>query len=92
MIRTYLRMLRELLFFEVAMFVFLFLQELAGDRPQSQGQLTVKYEKKTPNHPKMQSVEESNALKNWQMHMRERRRQQDHLSSMYMCILVQNTT
>lgn len=58
---------------------------MLGARPQSQGQLTVKYEKKTPNHPKMASVEESNALKNWQFRMRERRQQQNHLCSKLSC-------
>ena len=45
--------------------------------------LSVKYEKRpgTGRHPMMQSVEESNALKNWQNRMRERRKQQDYLAS-----------
>ena len=44
--------------------------------------LTLKYEKpKLSNFPKFQNVEESNALKNWQQKMMERKKQQGYLSS-----------
>ena len=44
--------------------------------------LTAKYEKrKVSKHPDMQSVGESNALKNWHDKMQERKKQQGHLSS-----------
>ena len=58
-------------------------------RPSSR-QLTVKYEReKTSDFPKYASVDESNALMNWQAKMRERRKQQGYLSSeyqIYMCV------
>lgn len=62
--------------------------EIAGDVAKLQQhhclptQLGTKYSKKRPSkHPKMESVEESNALKNWQLCMAERRKQQGYLSS-----------
>ena len=46
------------------------------------GGLTVKYEKQpVSKYPKFESVNESNALMNWEKRMMERRKQQDHLSS-----------
>ena len=62
----------------------LFLQELTEARPDSQqARLSVKYEKKEKEYPKFQSVHESNALKNWQEKMMERKKQQGYLASMY---------
>ncbi len=60
-----------------------FCQEFGDVQPGPQGALTTKYEKKKTmsDHPKMQSVEESNALRNWQLRMMERKKQQGYLSS-----------
>ncbi|KAK2157198.1 hypothetical protein LSH36_196g08021 [Paralvinella palmiformis] len=47
------------------------------------GGLTVKYEKQpVSKYPKFESVNESNALMNWEKRMMERRKQQDHLSKL----------
>ena len=65
------------------------LQELTkaddfGGRP-----LSVKYEKKKKkDYPQYESVEESNALKNWQRRMLERRKQQGYLSSEWLIFSV----
>lgn len=44
---------------------------------------TVKYEKtkKAPKHPQYSSVDETNALMNWQKKMFERKKQQGYISS-----------
>lgn len=53
------------------------------ERPPT-SQLTVKYEKEksSASFPKYASVDESNALLNWQKRMRERRQQQGYLSKL----------
>jgi serine/threonine-protein kinase RIO1 len=58
------------------------LQEATLQTSRSAGCLTVVREKKKASkvYPQFQSVNESNALKNWQANMAERRRQQNYLS------------
>ena len=59
-------------------------QELIGNGKDQRSEIvTTKYEKKksTVQHPIQMSVDETNALKNWQQRMHERKRQQGYISS-----------
>ena len=63
-------------------------QELYGEEEMgsSPDHLPVKYEKPPPYtprtpHPRMESTDMTNALKNWTQKMRDRKRQQGYLSS-----------